>query len=52
MKRKDRKWTYATRLTPFWLMYELTLCAIMLVAIAIYYVYTIRIVDGSVFQPQ
>jgi hypothetical protein len=50
MKRKDRRWAYATRLTPFWLCYELALCGLMLAAVAVYYTYTVSVVNSDVFQ--
>ncbi|KAJ9523171.1 hypothetical protein QJQ45_024097, partial [Haematococcus lacustris] len=44
------QWSYASRLTPGWLAYEVTQCALQVAAVAVYFLYVTQVMDGSSFQ--
>lgn len=49
LARKGR-WSYMGRLSPFWVVYETTLCALMVASAAVYFTYAVQLVDGSAFK--
>ncbi|GFH32922.1 PKD_channel domain-containing protein, partial [Haematococcus lacustris] len=47
---RHTQWSYASRLTPGWLLYEVAQCGVQVAAVAVYFVYVTRVVDSDMFS--